>query len=222
MQSVTRPPSLHCAEASAAAIRGDASALAAQLGAPDLFDLVRVGEITKIRSLASLRAFVTSFLADILEADEWPAIRKAYELTAAGHAHELLALDREWGQGLRRRGKAVAKASLRVGQRQLNKLRPLRDHRVVQRYLAAVASGEASGWHPIVYGVMLAAFGLPLRQGLIHYATRTLRGFIEPVPTGLQLSDGQKAAVLMDAESTLPEAMNRVLALGGIVPLRVV
>ena len=47
---------------------------------------------------------------------------------------------------------------------------PLRDERVVQRYLAAVESGEAHGWHTLVYGLTLVVYSLPLRQGLLGYA----------------------------------------------------
>ena len=43
--------------------------------------------------------------------------------------------------------------------------RPLRDQRLVQRYLTAVEQGEAQGWHTLVYGLTLAVYSLPLRQG---------------------------------------------------------
>ncbi len=106
---------------------------------------------------------------------EWPVILEAHRLADAGQARELVALDQAWG---RRVGNGpFAEASLRVGQRQLNRLRPLADLPAVQRYLEAIAAGRAHGWHPVVYGVVLAVFSLPLRQGLIHYATRTLGGF---------------------------------------------
>ncbi len=149
-------------------------------------------------------------------------IREAYQLASSGKARELIALDRAWSQRVRRKSKSAAKASLRVGQRQLNRLRPLRDNRVVQRYLEAVAAQEAAGWHPIVYGVMLAAFGLPLRQGLVHYAAQTLRGLAGPAPTGALLTDTQKQAALAEAETALPVILARVMALGEGAALRVI
>ena len=54
----------------------------------------------------------------------------------------------------------------------------MRDQRVVQRYLQAVEGGQANGWHTLVYGLTLAVYSLPLRQGLLGYAHQTTRGFI--------------------------------------------
>lgn len=67
-----------------------------------------------------------------------------------------------------------ASPSRQIGRRQLARLRPLRDERIVRRYLAAVESGRADGWHTVVYGLTLALYSLPLRQGLLHYAQETL------------------------------------------------
>jgi hypothetical protein len=49
---------------------------------------------------------------------------------------------------------------------------------VVQRYLHAVESDQADGWHTLVYGLTMAVYSLPLRQGLLGYAHQTTRGFI--------------------------------------------
>jgi len=68
-----------------------------------------------------------------------------------------------------------AAPSRRVGQSQLQKLRPLRDQRMVQRYLQAVDGGQANAWHTLVYGLTLAVYSLPLRQGLLGYAHQTTR-----------------------------------------------
>ena len=82
-----------------------------------------------------------------------------------------------------------ASASQRVGRAQLQKLRPLRDERMVQRYLAAVEGGQAHGWHTLVYGMTLVLYSLPLRQGLLGYAQQTTRGFIHAAARGLQLKE---------------------------------
>jgi urease accessory protein UreF len=105
-----------------------------------------------------------------------------------------------------------AAASQRVGQGQLRKLRPLRDQRAVQRYLRAVESGEAHGWHTLVYGLTLAVYSLPLRQGLLGYAHQTTRGFIYSAARMLSLSEHQCRAVFDSLCAGLPEAVEALLA----------
>ena len=84
-----------------------------------------------------------------------------------------------------------AAASRLVGHTQLQRLRPLRDQRLVQRYLAAVELNEANGWHTLVYGVTLAVYSLPLRQGLFGYAQQTTRGFIQAAARPLKLAEAE-------------------------------
>ena len=98
-----------------------------------------------------------------------------------------------------------AAASRRVGQSQLRKLRPLRDQRVVQRYLHAVESGQAHGWHTLVYGLTLAVYSLPLRQGLLGYAHQTTRGFIYSAARMLRLSEHQCRALFELFAPTCPK-----------------
>jgi urease accessory protein UreF len=92
----------------------------------------------------------------------------------------------------------------------LSRLKVCRDLRVVQRYLAAVEDGQAHAWNPIVFGVAMAAFNLPYRSGLLHYASTLLRGFAERCrPRNVPLADW---TVWMDSlEAPLPEAVQRLL-----------
>ena len=85
--------------------------------------------------------------------------------------------------------KTFPSASRRIGREQLQKLRPLRDERMVQRYLAAVESDRAHGWHTLVYGMTLVLYSLPVRQGLLGYAHQTTRGFIHAAARGLKLKE---------------------------------
>src|SRR4030095_4053965 len=130
-------------------------------------------------SRPSLELFLQTYRSHFLLPLELPNIHQAYVHTAGYEIRELIALDR----GLE--GKVLfedfANASRRVGRSQLSRLRPLRDERIVQRYLRAVEAGEAHGWHTVVYGLTLAIYSLPLRQGLQNYARQTLRGFIHSV-----------------------------------------
>jgi len=81
---------------------------------------------------------------------------------------------------------------------------------VVQRYLAAVDDGRAQGWNPIVFGVALASFNLPYRQGLLHYAGALLRGLAEPCRPR-DISEGDWANWMNSLETPLPEAAHRLL-----------
>ena len=138
---------------------------------------------------------------------DWPVILEAAELTRLGRHRDLIELDQNYP--VRRAGRWT-EASFRVGRRQLSRLKACRDLRVVQRYLAAVEDGQAHAWNPIVFGVALAAFHLPYRSGLLHYASTLLRGFAERCrPRNVPLADW---TVWVDSlEAPLPEAVQRLL-----------
>src|SRR2546430_1720379 len=170
---------------------GDWHPLAEQLGSTD--GLVALGSVSSLLRLrpvqdaASLRRFLLKYQKQILIARELPAIQLAWEY-ANGHAlRELVALDQQLAAEPMLAD--FAGPSCRVGQFQLRKLRPLRDDRVVQRYLRAVESGQARGFHTLVYGLTLAVYSLPLRQGLLGYSHQTTRGFIYAAARPLQLSE---------------------------------
>jgi hypothetical protein len=65
----------------------------------------------------------------------------------------------------------------------------LRDLRLLRRYESAVLRGQAYGWHTLVYGVVLAIYSLPLRQGLVGYANQTVNGFLRTGAARLGLRD---------------------------------
>src|SRR5215218_3613558 len=156
-------------------------------------------ELRSVTDLPSLRNFLDAYRKEILLPVEFPAIVRAYQHAARGEANELIALDSELANEGAIRPFAIA--SCRVGQRQLSKLRPMRDQRLVQRYLAAIEAGRAKGWHTLVYGVSLAMFSLPLRQGLQNYANQTLQGFIQSAARSLRLTEGD-GITLFAAHST--------------------
>jgi urease accessory protein UreF len=159
---------------------GDAHPLIAQLGSADglmgLHPLSSALALEPVGCLASLEQFLLRYHAEILLPCELPAICHAYHLAARNHVRELVELDAQLADAIPLRD--IASASRRVGRSQLQRLRPLRDERVVQRYLASVDKGEAQGWNTLVYGMTLVVYSLPLRQGLLGYAQQTTRGFI--------------------------------------------
>ena len=193
---------------------GDWHPLAEQLGSAD--GLVALGSVSAslrlapVHNLPSLRQFLRQYQAQILLPFELPAIQCAHGHASRHEVRELIALDRSLaGQTLLR---PFAPASRRVGRYQLRKLRPLRDQRVVQRYLQAVETGQATAWHTLVYGLTLAVYSLPLRQGLLGYAHQTTRGFIYSAARNLSLSERQCRAVFDTLCAPLPAAVESLLA----------
>lgn len=192
---------------------GEWHPLAAQLGSTDgLVELASASSSLRlgpVHDASALAAFLESYQARILFPLELPAIHCAYGHTARHELRELISRDQE----LARQPvlQQFASASRRVGQVQLRNLRPLRDERMVRRYLQAVESGAAHGWHTLVYGLTLEIYSLPLRQGLVGYAQQTMRGFIYSAARGLKLSEHQ-CRELFDALCTpLPQAVEDLL-----------
>lgn len=163
-----------------------------------------------VTSLPALRTFLSAYRAEVLIPIELPAIVNAHRYASRGQPRELVMLDQQLTKerALRR----FAAASYRVGQRQLSRLRPMRDQRLVQRYLAAIDAGEACGWHTLVFGVSLAMFSLPLRQGLQHYGEQTLDGFVASAARSLHLAEADCASLVAEHSAMLPALLNAVLS----------
>jgi len=155
--------------------------LAAQLGSADglaaLAELTAALRVPPLADLAALRGFLRAYHERILGPVELPAILRAFRHTEHFELRELIAFD--VALGAEPALAPLAAASRRVGRAHLETLRPLRDDRFVRRYLAAVEANQAAGWHVLVFGLTLSVYSLPLRQGLMHYAAQTVRGFIQ-------------------------------------------
>ena len=192
---------------------GDWHPLAEQLGSTEglvsLSSISSMLHLPPVRDAGSLQLFLEDYQERILVPLEWPAIRAAYGHTARHELRELIALDRELtGEPMLQ---DFLSASRRVGQAQLQKLRPLRDQRMVQRYLQAVQAGLANGWHTLVYGLTLEVYSLPLRQGLLGYAQQTTRGFIYAAARSLRLSEHECRDLFDVLCGNLPAALGELL-----------
>ncbi len=202
------------AELFAPELSGDARELLEQLGAPEALPALSLiaPALSReaVRDERSLRRFLASYREQILLPVELPAILAAHGHACRGEVRELVALDRELGADLRL--SKFRNASAAVGRRQLSKLRPLRDQRLVQRYLRAVEGAEAHGWHTLVFGVFLAQYSLPLRQGLILYSQRTLGGFLDSASTSIRLSVAVCEEVFTEVVAPVTAEVNGLLA----------
>jgi hypothetical protein len=164
---------LPAARSEAENLLGEFSALLRQVGAP-LGAVTSCGTLTSSSAAksGSPRAFLENYLEQVLLPLELPAIAEACGHAARGELRELISQDQHLAVSLRQT--PFARPSQQVGRMHLMRMRPLRDDRLVQRYLKAVESGQASGWHSLVYGVTLAVYSVPLRQGLLFYGQETL------------------------------------------------
>ena len=192
---------------------GECHPLLEQLGSTaGLFTLSGVAaslRLPKVGDLDALSQFLCAYKSQILLPIELPAIFRAHQHASRNETRELLALDREIAA--QRRHRAFASASRRVGQSQLKRLRPLRDARIVQRYLEAVQKQRAQAWHTLVYGLTLAIYSLPVRQGLLSYARQILQGFIHSAARPLRLSVADCAALLDQLSADLPGQLETIL-----------
>jgi len=193
---------------------GDAHPLVEQLGSADglasLHALADSLAARPVASLPALREFLRVYHERILLPQELPAIRTAFDHASRGELRELIAFDQQLAGEPALRD--FADASRRVGQAQLQKLRPLRDERMVQRYVAAVEKKEAHAWHTLVYGMTLVLYSLPLRPGLLGYAHQTTRGFIHAAACSLELSEADCRALFDELCAPLPQATEALLA----------
>ena len=192
---------------------GEAHPLVEQLGSADglvsLHALANSLAGSPVNSLAALGDFLRRYQEQILLPLELPAIRDAYHHGLQGHVRELVALDQQLSREPRLC--EFASASRRIGQAQLQRLRPLRDERVIQRYLQALDTGEAHGWHTLVYGLTLAVYSLPLRQGLLGYAQQTTRGFIHAAARSVPATEAGYRRLFDELCAPLPAAVELLL-----------
>jgi urease accessory protein UreF len=166
-------------------------------------------QLNNVDSVQALLRFLEAYQAQILIPIELPAIQRAYRHASRNETRELIAFDRQLEEEPAL--KSFANASRRVGQAQLKRLRPLRDHRLLQRYLHAVDTGLAHGWHTLVYGVTLSVYSLPVIQGLNSYEKQTLLGFMHAVSRTLKLSENNCRDLLEQLSPSLPQPMAPIL-----------
>lgn len=192
---------------------GDWHPLAEQLGSANglvtLSSLSRELGLPPVCDLPGLENFLIQHQQQVLVPFELPAIQAAYTHASLNELREMVAMDQQMGQESHL--KLYAAPSRRIGQAQIRKLKPLRDQRIVQRYLQAVETGAANGWHTVVYGLTLFVYSLPLRQGLLGYAYEITRGFIYSAAKTLRLSERDCRALFDRVSSALPGAVESLI-----------
>lgn len=201
-------------------LSGDFHPLLDQIGSAEGLALVGVVNASLVleptHDFTGLKRFLENYRTQLLVPLELPLICQAFAHASRNEFSELISLDQQ--QAHETRLEMFVSASKRIGKVQLRRLRPLRDQRGLQRYIRAVDAGEASAWHTIVYGVTLASFSMPLRQGLLNYSARVLSGFV-------QSSGGFDRFAQLDCETlieenlaAIPPEIDRALLSGKLSP----
>jgi urease accessory protein UreF len=194
-------------------LAGDARDLALRLGSPEDLDALGSALATPasaaVTDFVSLRRFLTSYVSSVLIPVELPAVSRGFALATRGAVAELIAFDQaHLPSGL---AASLAEASQHVGRSHLRRMQPLRGERRVQRYWRAVQRREARAWHTIVYGLVLAVYALPLRQGLVNFGCQTVRGFIRSARTRLDLDDAECLLLEQELQALLTPAIEAML-----------
>ena len=178
------------------------------LGADLVADALGMGPLTSADELAvALERYRTTLLEPI----ELPTLTKARRLASHGRTKELIALDQNF-LGNHPEWLPLSTGSTRFGRDYLSRLRPLRDERVVQRMLEAVQAGKTPGHHHIVFGLTMAVYSIPARQGLADYAQGALAAVIASAAGKLNLTQEDRAELLAQSQAHLPSAISRMVA----------
>jgi urease accessory protein UreF len=166
-------------------------------------------QLSHVADIESLLRFLEAYQSQILIPYELPAIQRAFRHASRNETRELIAFDQELANETALR--FFASASRRVGQAQLRRLRPLRDQRLVQRYLRSVDEKQSHGWHTLVYGLTLSVYSLPVLQGLTSYERQTLLGFMHAVSRHLRLSENDCRDILDRLSPAFPRPPEAIL-----------
>jgi len=88
----------------------------------------------------------------------------------------------------------------------------LKGHRFLGRYGAALDAGETPGHNPVVYGIFLFVFSIPLREGLLNYCYQTIEGFSAAAASSLRLPAPRQRALIDPLLALLPQQVERSFA----------
>lgn len=206
------------AQGKAESLLGDFSALLQQVGVRGVLPVCNApaaDATAHINDPAALQIFLDGYFGQLLQPVELPAIARACAHGRTGELRELLELDRQLGSDARL--EPLAGASRKIGALQLQRMKPLRDERLVQRYLRAVEAGEAGGWHTLVYGLTLAVYSIPLRQGLLHYGRETMAALARAAAGSKRFFNSDCQNILGSILDRLPQAVDQIVPASEVV-----
>ena len=167
--------------------------------------------LAPLQSTADLEILLERYQTTLLEPIELPAITHSSKLSARGHAGELIALDQDFA-GIHPEWLLLMPASTRMGRDYLNRLRPLQDERVVQRFIESVKYNQSPGHHLTVFGLTMSVFSIARRQGLAEYAQFALEAVVSTAAGKLKITQEDRTTILARSQAHLPQALKRMVA----------
>ena len=162
-------------------------------------------------SVEDLERLLECYRKTLLEPIELQTIKRACTLTTRGHADELIKQDQAF-TGTHPEWLLLMPASTRIGRDYLNRLKPLQDERVVQRFIEAVKYDRTPGHHLTVFGLTMAVFSIAQRQGLAEYAQFALQAVVSTAAGKLKINQKERDYLLSKSEAQLPKSIGRLVA----------
>jgi hypothetical protein len=167
--------------------------------------------LAPLQSTADLEILLECYRTTLLEPIELPAITHYSRLSARGHADELIARDQDFA-GIHPEWLLFMPASTRMGRDYLNRLRPLQDERVVQKFIEAVKYNQSPGHHLTVFGLTMSVFSIARRQGLAEYAQFALEAVVSTAAGKLKITQEDRTTILARSQAHLPQALKHMVA----------
>jgi urease accessory protein UreF len=168
-------------------------------------------------SVSALHSFLDQYRRSVLFPFELPAVGRACELVQRRQTRELLAMDLEFAAAVWLQ--PYAEDSRGAGRLHLQRLKPLRDERGLRRYIRAVETEEAHGWHFLIAGAALALYSLPLRQGLMDYALHTLWNAVGQAAPRMGLKRSEASELVQTLAADLPAQLQSICPRRTVVAL---
>ena len=160
--------------------------------------------------LKSLRTFLNEYCSRLMVPVELPTIIEASLMVERGEFRELMELDQSLSTKPEMR--RFSESSRWIGQCHARTMRGMKDHRTVWRYCDAIRAKKAFGWHTVVYGVVLAAFSIPIRQGIVNYCEQIIHGFTDSAALRLDLEAEDIALVKLETTAEMSLFIDQVVA----------
>lgn len=167
-------------------------------------------ELSGVVDLKSLRQFLIEYRDRLMVPIELPTIIEASLMVERGEFRELMGLDQSLAKKPEMR--VFSESSQWIGQCHAKTMRGMKDHRTVWRYSDAIRAKKAFGWHTVVYGVVLAAFSIPVRQGIVNYCERVINGFADSAATRLNLGAEDIELVKLQTTAEMSSFIDRAVA----------
>ena len=165
-----------------------------------------------LNDLDSIGSWMNAWVDEQLLEREIRTAHLAFQADRAGGFRELARLDAMMERSAT--PPMIADRLRQLGRRELGRLRPLGDVRDLTQYRKAVEEGRVVGWWPIVYGLELRVYSIPLTQGLLGYGMWALEGALQVARDRRRLDSETLERLETVASERLKEGVSAMLHTG--------